>query len=158
MEQIISTLYHENEQYHNVKDKMVWLVVTGYLAFWAGYMKWILTYQFPTTAWNKYKVYLAGFLVLITIFAAYFAAFQNWRKVVSVHKTEIYDAAILRLDTGLTYKKLLADIKEINVCFFQGNLSREGQPGNWLIVGVLVLGVVGFEIIIFLKQLELLRP
>ena len=157
MEQIISTLYQVNEQYHNVKEKMVWLVVTGYLAFWAGYMKWILADHWSKNAWDQYACYLIIFLAFITIFAAYFAAYQNFMKAKTARAAKKYHDAIRKLDTELSYNNLI-DMTKINMCFFQGNCSVEGRPGKWLVGLTLALGVLGCAIIVAVPHSDVSLP
>ena len=105
---ILIALYNRNEQYHDSKDKAMWLAASVYLGFTVGLMVWLLENE---CLWKGRKVFFTIFLSIVFLLVGAFIFFQNLEKCRSVRKAELFDCLIKELGKRkrkeLTYKDLV---------------------------------------------------
>ena len=135
-EDMLRTLYDENDRYHGSKETLFWWTANFYLLFSGGVIAWLLTQN----EWHEYPWQVFAFLLAIAVLVHFFLYWQNWHKAMSAWRGEHFRELIGSLDSEtLTYAaiaKLYKIQPDRKVRFF---FSR-GAPGFW----VMLLTVVFF--------------
>ncbi len=139
---ILIALYTQNEQYHDSKEKAIWLAASVYLGFSVAVMVWLLDNK---SIWlggkGVQKCILIFFFTLLFIPTSVFIERQNWEKCKSVRKTDLFNHLIKMLgrrkNKELAYKDLvrLTDPGKLPYWY---NLFHRGWPGA-IILFVVVL-------------------
>jgi hypothetical protein len=167
--ELLKALYERNVDYHNVKERVVWLAGVVYLTFSAALMAWYFQNRDTITFSCLEKYFTAAFLSVVFLLTATFILRQTWHKVRSTVKTEQFFKLIRKLPNRRTHVALMNaneynfDKKREPVCdfvcmgwsghlilgvvysFFLAQLiALYGFPKGWVWSLILILPAVAF--------------
>jgi hypothetical protein len=131
--ELLKTLFEQNEQYHNFKERVVWLAGTIYLTFSALLIAWYVNSDNISLRCSSQKHFVTAFLTLIFALTVTFILRQTREKVRS---TMITDQHLKRIGS-LRHRRCYADLRSAydQKCGFLDFIER-----GWS--GLLILGVV----------------
>lgn len=139
MEELLRTLYELNEQYHNTKERIVWLAGVIYFTFSIVVLTWISKLPKYEFIWiNRECLIILTMVFLTSIFCitSIFIICQTWHKCRSAIQTNNFHALIKHLDDkrNRNYRAL------IEVTRYKGgaNFFREGWSGVLILAAVLI--------------------
>ncbi len=110
VEEMLRTLYERNDQYQNIKERVVWLAGVVYLAFSAALMAWYLDPENRNVLCSipgLEKWHGVVFLSTIFVLVAVFIYRQTRHRVKAAAKTEQFDELIGNLHSRRTYADLM---------------------------------------------------
>ncbi len=132
---ILIALYTQNEQYHNIKERVVWLAGIVYLTFSVFVLRWIPHHKDIWAEGNLLPKLTMTFLTLLFIVTVVFIIRQTWEKSVSVMKTNKFLDLIGELDQEtekITYRILINRPRK------EPRFFREGWSGVLILAIVLI--------------------
>ncbi len=148
VEEMLRTLYEQNEQYHNTKERVVWLSGVIYFIFSSAVLAWIPNSE--NTVVQGQKPIITIFLILIFVLASVFILRQTGEKTISSTRNTKFLALIEHFDDS-NYRnyKALKDTASFKARFGQRfyDFVTQGWSGHL---------VFGAAYTFFLAQLILL--
>ena len=150
VEDMLMTLRERNEQYHDIKERVVWLAGTVYFGFSLLVLKALLVPEQKDTI-ESLKPFATNFLVLIFALTFIFIVRQIWERCKTVVKSGKFNTLIRHLGNSRyrSYRKMM-DLTRYSETKFLKKVCQFFCMG-WS--GVLVLLVV---VVLFVAQLFLL--
>jgi hypothetical protein len=145
--------YELNERYHEVKERSVWLGVSGYTAFAVALGTWLPGHA---SEWMNTKWAIWMIVIVVTAAAFYFIVLQNWYKVRSaIIETQLRNF-FMKFDDGTTEEPTIADLflryTELDTSMTRkerrSRFVQEGKGGVVALVAVLVLSIPLFVILV----------
>jgi hypothetical protein len=135
--------YKENEDYHNIKENVIWTAFTLYLSFVVSSFIWYISQE----CFIYYNIcIIISIEICISIFAIVFIIFQNWNKARSVEIANRMNTLLGKMDTTLTYEELRNKIcwptETTSLKEKRQKYWKYGYIGNTLILFIIVLIIV----------------
>ena len=105
MKELFVKLYALNDDYHNNKERMIWLATTVYLGFALAVLGWLASHK---SEWQYDKWPFIAFLSMVFLESFCFIFDQNWNKCRSVKIADQLNSLIGQFDSqdGLKYEDL----------------------------------------------------
>jgi len=137
------SLYKGNEDYHNIKENVIWTAFTLYLSFVIGSFIWYTSQK--CFLYNN-KCIIITVEIFIGFSSMVFIGLQNWNKVRSVEITNRMNILLSKMDNKITYVELHNEF-----CWPSNTTTglekrqkyfRYGNIGNTLILFIIVLVIV----------------
>lgn len=98
LEDILRTLYEQNEHYHDIKERVVWLAGVIYLTFSVALIAWYLENKEIIPEHQLPMRQIAIFLAIVFMLTATFIFRQTAHKVMAAVKTGQFNYLIRNLD------------------------------------------------------------
>lgn len=137
---ILIAPYNLNEQYHNTKERVVWLAGVVYFTFSVFVMRWI---PGNTCIWARDEwltIATTIFLTLLFLVTSIFICGQTWHKCKATIMTDKLNDLIWKLD-DINFRNYETLIRETKYQKGDANFFREGWSGVLILVAVLVFYV-----------------
>ena len=136
---MLRTLYERNEQYHDIKERVVWLAGVGYFTFSVFVLRWIPHHKDIWAKRNLLPILTMVFLTLLFIVISIFIIRQTKEKAGTVIITKKLRCLIGKLDKEVNepYKTLIkkTDPKEAKK---KARFFCEGWSGVLVLATVLI--------------------
>lgn len=131
MIELLKSLYDQNEQYHEVKERMAWQALAIYLGFSLLFMNWLAANVY---SWIAYWWYVYLPVLAATVPAFCFARKQIYLKSLSAKKSEIYQN-FMRAHPRPTEEQFSSCVERIQktTCL---QFDRRGRPGWWALISM----------------------
>ena len=136
---ILIALYQQNETYHDVKEKVIWLAGTVYYAFSFFVIKALLDIPNDRFVDKSLCWPAAIFLVAIFVLVIWFLRFHNRAKLKSVHEFDNLRSIIKQ--HGAEYRKLIPPPRERRCTSIQ-TLTPLGRSRRYMRHGPRIPGVI----------------
>lgn len=146
---LLIAIYSQNEQYHDAKDNVIWVLGTVYLGFALATFAWLFTNE---SLWTEHRGWVVLLLVFVFLPAYFLIGWQNRLKCRSLKKAALFHDLIKKLgkpQRELTYTDLERLESPGKVRIWEALRFKNG-PGALVLYNILLLFLLQIAVVICL--------